>query len=423
MNSIGAVSPLWTPGTVGNSYIRPDAQENSDVIEKVAALTHEQEVPAEVRFDLLMACMRKDPEHAELVPSRALRRIVDHDLAYMRNRLQTTWKNQERAQAYLERIDSFVADHPLARTITFQQHAQLFFFLSAIISGIEQNSLQEAYEKQIKTMVSITVHPLGEWSVCTELENQDYAKYFFHVSGDGLAAARLLNKATACRAALDQKYQAVRLIGVPCDEVCGFDGVEDTGSVAVVWHDFIHTGFLKRTFMQNPEKHVESIQKVGRIWDKAMSDQTLICNTQLECRVQAAWFMWGHELTTSPFVDGWPRQLPKAKWYLGGIHASRPQILLRIGAKIGYIPELFKNEIKTEQGLLTHLGLKIKGPTDPSMSAHEQTREIMQELSPGYEYLRLRFHAEYGYRSRWSVLWNRLGDIFLSVTTALRPKR
>lgn len=376
----------------------------------IKQLKANQETPADLRFDLFKILMEKHdkPEQAQY---KIIRKVFDHDLEFLCQTLKIEWQDKHRANLYLEKIDEFLSKIQINNTLSFQEHAFYTFCLSCIISNIELNQIQHEYEKQLETMVKVTVHPQGQWSIKAELENQNYAKYIFHISGDGLASIDLINRMTSHQVASTNHFWPVRLIGIACNEIVGFDGVENTGSLRVARHDFIHAGFLKRAFMNNPTEYWQTTKKIGSMWNQIEQDQQLSTNSDLKAKVWAAWFMWTHELTTSAFVDGWPRKLPTAKWYLKGKYSSSPQILLKIAAKIGYIPELFNNEIKTEQNILKHLGLNLKNSESTQTSKNDQVKEIIELLSPGYEYLYTKFNSFYGSQSKFSVFTNRLKGI------------
>ena len=187
----------------------------------------------------------------------------------------------------------------------------------------------------------------------------------------------------------------------------GFDGIVDCGARALLKHDFIHAGFMKYALKANPKLYWELLEKVGVIGEKIKSDERLKTDPRLKAQVEGAFFMWTHELTTSIFVDGWPRSLPRQHWYLGGSYASRPQIFLRIAAKIGFIPPLFKNEIDVEAGMLQSLGLDMKGVDNPHISPHDKIKEVMNTLHPGYEYLADTFKDFYPHRHTVSVMATR----------------
>lgn len=382
-------------------------------------------VPAELRFKLLKYVLKLDRKHPEDVRTDILKEIFLHDKAFFINRVQG-WKDKidERDQA-LRNIEEFFGDLVIPKKISFKQHAYYCFCLSAFASGKSIDELPEAYDKQLHTMVTGTIHPgdlpadseyaIGDedekWSIKSEVENQFYAKYVFHVSGNGLAEVETLNQMTAFE--IDEEdeeagYCCARLIAVPSDEDVGFDGIR-AKSLKVLKHDFIHSGFLKYAITHDPKRFFECLEKMAKINRGIQRDPELAANTVLKGEVQAGYFMWTHELTTSMFVHGWPRRLPKPHRVLGGQFASAPQMILRAAAKLNMIPELYKNEIVNEAGVLQSMGVDMQClKEDAEMTDHEKVKEVMAHLDNGYRYLNEKFGELYGHQSWISAFADRM---------------
>jgi hypothetical protein len=366
-------------------------------------------VPADLRLELFKHLMKTIPQTTERVPSKIVRMIFDYDLDYIISALQKWQTKPEQAKKALEKIEEFLKLQQLPDEMSFQEHAYYCFCLSALMSGTDLKDLDKEYDAQLHTMVRGVIHPEGKWSVKSVLEDQRYAKFIFHVSKKGLSTIPQNNYMTSFRIDENSSFCSVRLVAVACDETVEFDGIEDCGSLKVLKHDFIHAGFLKYQFDTKPERYRDCLMKVGIMGEYIRNDPELKANKQLMQQVEAAFFMWNHELTTSIFVDGWPRHLPRRHYLLDGIYASTPQILLRAATKSSLsIPKLFAKEIECEEMILRSVGCTINGLDDPSMSDHDKVKEIMSQLHPGYQYLYEHFNDIYGARSTISVLFNRI---------------
>jgi len=408
--------PIVAPAPVAK--VSPDIATDSNVnavekifLEKLDVLKNKRKaIPAELRLDVFKSLLKDEPEKPELVPSKIVRAFFDFDLSFVKQSLQG-WKIKTvQAQKALKNIQDFFAPRCISEEMSFKEHAYYCFCLSAFMSGINPEDLDREFDRELHTMVKGVIHPKqdkwNKWTLKNVVEDQSYAKFIFHVSGSGLARIQLLNYMASFRLEERSKFCAVRLVAVPCAEEVGFDGIEDCGSIKVLIHDFIHAGFMKYAYETDPERYWEGLEKIGLMLEYIRQD--LADGSQLRNQVEAAFFMWSHELTTSVFVDGWPRSLPEPKWYYGGLYTSGPQILLRITSKINFIPELFAKEIENEEKLLQSLGMEIKGLEDDKMSEHEKVKEIMSLLDPGYKYLADHFKDFYGHRHRISVLFNRI---------------
>jgi hypothetical protein len=356
-------------------------------------------VSSDLRLDVFKYLMYRDAVHPEKVCSPYVREFFNIDLDVMKRNLEQ-WKNKsDLAQKALANIDAFLECREIPGEISFRDHAYYFFCLAAIISGIDPNDVDEEYNKQMHTMVKGVVHPSGEWTPRSEIENQDYAKFIFHVSKTGLASVNKVNEMNSLRLNANSPFCAIRLVAVACAETVGFDGIEDCGALAVLIHDFIHAGFMKYAFHTNQERFIECLEKLGVMHEEIQRDPDLPQESILKKQVEAAFFMWTHELTTSIFVHGWPRRLPKSQPLLGGTYASAPQILLRWGAKFNLLPQIFAKEIETEMNILSSLGLELQGLTDSSMSEHDKIKEVMDHLNCGYAYLHTKFGEYYGHQN------------------------
>lgn len=382
-------------------------------------------VPADLRFKILKYVLKLDRQNPEDVRTEILKEIFLHDQAYFISKIQG-WheKIDERDQA-LSNIGLFFGQLLIPNKISFKQHAYYCFCLSAFASGKTIDEIPEAYDKQLHTMVMGTIHPgslpadseyaLGDedekWSIKSEVENQFYAKYVFHVSGNGLADVETLNEMTAFE--IDETddsagYCCARLIAVPCDEDVGFDGIKSK-SLKVLKHDFIHSGFLKYAITHDRNRYFECLEKMAKISRGIQRDPELAANPVLKGEVQAAYFMWTHELTTSMFVHGWPRRLPKQHTVLGGQFASAPQMILRLAAKLNMIPELYKNEIVNEAGVLQSVGVEMQTlQSDNEMTDHDKIKEVMGHLDNGYRYLHEKFGELYGHQSWYGAFAERM---------------
>ena len=151
-------------------------------------------------------------DNPERVRTEAVRQMFDHDLQYMKTALQGWQTKREQALSALHTIDDFLSQNPVAKEISFQEHAHLCFCLAALIDGVPLSDLDAEYDKQLYTMVKGVVHPHDKWTVQTELENQEYAKYIFHVSLDGLATIELLNYMTSFRVDTKSQFCGVRIV-------------------------------------------------------------------------------------------------------------------------------------------------------------------------------------------------------------------
>ncbi|VEB38878.1 Uncharacterised protein [Legionella sainthelensi] len=285
----------------------------------------------------------------------------------------------------------------LKETMSFAEHAYYCFCLSAFISGIEPEQLDMEYRKQLKTMVYGVVHPLGDWSIKTELENQDYSKFICHVSMSGLVKIEDINQMTSFRVDEQLPFCGIRVLAVACGEHVSFDGVKtmnvdgvtrETRSLEVLKHDLIHAGFLKRHYQKDVTDFWQRFTRVGLLFEQIYNDQKLQENSLLKNKVEAALFFFLHEHTTSIYVDGIPEKLPRKHLRVGNKYAMESQILLRAATKTHLTPTLFINEVEVELSILR--SLKIIDLSDEEINLyneHELVVMMMDALQEGYQYL------------------------------------
>lgn len=366
-------------------------------------------VPADLRIDLFKTLLVVNPKLPERVPSKILREIYDLDLQFIRYALRNEWKTKtEEAEKALKNIYVFLSTNAPSEEMTFFEHSYYCFCFSSLMSGIEVCDLEKEYDTQMHTMLKGVVHPIGKWTPKTELEDQKYAKYICDVSSTGLASIPSMNHLASFRVNQESPFCGVRLMAVACAENVGFDGIEDSGSLKVFKHDFIHAGFLKYAMQTNPKRFWDCMEKIGVMIESINADPNIPEGSLLRAQVEGAFFMWTHELTTSVFVHGWPRRFPKKQILLGGQYASVPQMLLRWSAKFKIIPGIFAKEINNEAEMLQSLGIEMQGLKDDSkMSDHGRVKEIMRHLSPGYEYLDKNFGRLYGHQNSLVALFKR----------------
>jgi hypothetical protein len=364
----------------------------------------EQEFPAEFRLEIFKSLLKDNPENPEQTQTKIVRVLFDFDLEFVKHSLQHWELKKDQAQKALSHINDFFANQQLPDKMSFRQHAYYCFCLSALLSGIDPENLNEEYDTQLHTMVLGVIHPKGKWSIKTELEDQSYAKFIFHVSGTGLTTVPLINQATSFRVDKKSAFCGVRLQAIACNEKVGFDGIEDCGSLKVLRHDFIHAGFMKYALQTDSKRYWDCLEKIGLIYEDI--NEKLEVGSQLRQQVEGALFMWGHELTTSVFVHGFPRHFPKQHLILGGKYASAPQMFLMLGAKLGFIPKIFSKEIDNEAAMLQSLGLNIN-ENNNTISDSQKIKEVMDHLNVGYAYLNEHYEKIYGYQDPVTALVRR----------------
>lgn len=364
-------------------------------------------------MEFIMKSTHNNLEHIKLV---SIKLMFDYDLAYMKN-IVSNWKNKNRANAIIININNFIdcqIDFQIYHEkMSFYEHAVFFAKLAILISTISTNTneiskidLDTKYDHKIKTIVKHVIHPLGHWSVKNELENQYYAKFIFHISKTGLLRVQTMNKTCCMRISCNNKFIPIRLIAVPCDEIVGYDGIENSGAYKVLTHDLIHAGFLRYHYDRDRNDFMDKVEKIGVIYETYMSDNNI--DKKTKNIIQASFFMWTHELTTSVFVDGFPEKIPTPSMLYNGLSGSLPQKLLRLTAKFGIIPSTFSKEINIEASLLESLGIAIGETNVIDQNEHEKIKEIMNILDIGYKYLYNNFNDYYGSRSHLNVLTNRI---------------
>lgn len=375
--------------------------------------------PVESRFNLFIALAQKNPLAPETVVSDALAHIFIHDLYVFKATLASWARKKELAASALLYISEFFANIDLTQPISFQQHAYYCFVLSAFASGVIPLNLATAYDRQLQPMVTGTIYPKGKWSIKEEIENQYYAKLLYHVSENGIVEVPMFNRTAAFSVTVSGKvyYYSVGIIAAACGETLEFDGVtkrvakDATGaectSLCVQNHDYIHRGFAKYAVMHDSERYWQCITKLAIMHAGIEADAELKRSRVKYGQVQAAYFMWTHELTTSAFVHGFARRLPSERSFFGGQRASAPQMLLRFASKI-YIPELFAKEIANEASILQSLGVPCL--QNPNMSSHEQIKEVMEHLSHGYQYLHEHFSELYGHQGWFEAFTARVSQ-------------
>ncbi|KTD63674.1 hypothetical protein Lsan_1107 [Legionella santicrucis] len=354
--------------------------------------------PLQKRVELFKSLMKEHPNlRPELIPSKSVRQMFDHDLAYAKHAL-IQWETYiERSQKAQKNINTFFDNLKLKETMSFAEHAYYCFCLSAFITGIEPEQLELEYKKQLKTMVYGVVHPLGDWSIKTELENQDYSKFISHVSMSGLVKIQDINQMTSFRLDEQSPFFGIRVLAIACGEHVSFDGVKtmnvdgatrETRSLEVLKHDLIHAGFLKRHYQKDVTDFWQRFTRVGLLFEQIYNDQKLQDNPLLKNKVEAVLFFFLHEHTTSIYVDGIPEKLPRKHLRIGNKYAMESQILLRAATKTHLIPTLFINEVEVELSILR--SLKIINLSDEeinSLNEHELVVMMMDALQEGYQYL------------------------------------
>ncbi|WP_258957604.1 hypothetical protein [Legionella sainthelensi] len=354
--------------------------------------------PLQKRVALFKNLMKEHPDiRPEVISSKSVRQMFDHDLAYVKQAL-TQWETYtERSQNARKNINAFFDNLELKETMSFAEHAYYCFCLSAFISGIEPEQLDMEYRKQLKTMVYGVVHPLGDWSIKTELENQDYSKFICHVSMSGLVKIEDINQMTSFRVDEQLPFCGIRVLAVACGEHVSFDGVKtmnvdgvtrETRSLEVLKHDLIHAGFLKRHYQKDVTDFWQRFTRVGLLFEQIYNDQKLQENSLLKNKVEAALFFFLHEHTTSIYVDGIPEKLPRKHLRVGNKYAMESQILLRAATKTHLTPTLFINEVEVELSILR--SLKIIDLSDEEINLyneHELVVMMMDALQEGYQYL------------------------------------
>jgi hypothetical protein len=122
--------------------------------------------------------------------------------------------------------------------------------------------------------------------------------------------------------------------------------------------------------------------------------------------------MWTHELTTSVFVDGFPRKLPSPSHLYGGLYSSLPQKILRLTTKFCITPSVFSKEVSNEASILESLGISLENGNGKLVcdreDGHEKIKSIMNILDIGYKYLYDNFNDYYGSRTYFNVFTNRI---------------
>jgi hypothetical protein len=408
------------------SFMNGSLFSNTTIDEKVRdglgyAKQHNLPFSENIRLNLFIAYIYVDPDSPEKVKSHLLRDIFVYDLFYFK-RTVAGWGDEKAASVKaLENIEAFFDKVDFEQPMSFQQHAYYCFCLSAFASGVTLDNLDTAYDRQLKPMVIGTIHPKGKWSIKEEINNQYYCKYLYHVSESGLVDILTVNRSVAFCVQIDNldRYYTIGFIAAACGKNLEFDGIktrvaedaEDAEgdkctSLCVQRHDYIHRGFAKYAVLNDPNHYYDCIRKLAEINKKIEEDNELYRDKTKFGEVQAAFFMWTHELTTSMFVHGWGRRLPKTHLTLHGEYASAPQMLLRFAAKINFIPKLFSNEIRNEVSVLQSLGVDCNIGED--MTPHEQIKKVMHHLSSGYQYLNEKFSDLYGHQNWFKAFCERV---------------
>lgn len=360
-------------------------------------------VPIDVRLMIFKTKIKENKERPEKIKSIIVRELLETDIQYIKKTIENKWKVD--GNDVLEKIDKYINEENIGEEIDFQQHSYYCYHISGLLSGLSIDEVRKRYDTQLKTMVKGVVHPHGKWTPKTEIENQTYAKYICHVSMTGLVSIKKVNETTALK--IEEEYMGIRILGVACAEKVGFDGIEDCGSVKVLEHDIIHSGFMKRSLQVNESLYWKKLAQIGYIYEKIQTDTQLSQNETLKSQVEAAFFMFTHELTTSVFVNGLPLSLPRKHLTLRNKYSNSPQCILKWASKLHIIPNLFVKEIETEQYMLNSLGLNILGLNNQNMSDNDKVKEIIDHLHHGYEYLNYNFKDFYN-----ESIWLRFSNFF-----------
>lgn len=356
-------------------------------------------VAPNTRVDLVKMMLLQDALHPERVESELIRVLWDYDLNYAKQCLLHWDEKKELADLALSSIDTFFSSIQMPLELSFQQHAYYAFCLSALMSGVKPDCLENEYKKPLKTMVYGVVSPTENWSIKSELEQQlNPILYVAHISKTGLIKIEDINDMTTFRLNENSPFYGVRMFAVSCGARQSFDGVyemdvdgikRDVRSLEVLKHDFIHAGFLRRHHEKNSDDFLDRFRLLGLMYEFIQDDETLLKDEVLLKKVQLAWFFFTHEFTTSVFLDGIPNKLPKMHLRSGGSYALQPQLYLQLASKLRIVSDLFKNEVEVEKDFFSSLKLDLKLKPDDSDSV--VISKINKALHPGYEYLDDRF--------------------------------
>ncbi len=403
-----------------------------EIIEKKIAelASKSRPFPVEMRIRVFTSLLQLTPNNPESVATTVVRRMFDYDLLFVQEVLKNWQLYRDRAKQALANIAQFFATIELKDVISFQEHAYYCFCIAALVSGVEIKDLEKEYKKPIKTMVTGVVHPIGEWSIHSELTQQNYAKYICHVSKTGLVSIKDINKMSNFRVNKQAQFSGIRMLAIACDEEVEFDGVKEmkvdgvkreTRCLEILKHDFIHAGFLKRHYQRDAADYWRRFQQVGEIYEQICEDAKLVEKPELQKMVEVAWFFWFHELTTSIYVDGIPETFPQKHVRAHNEFASEPQILLRLAAKFKVFPALFRNEVDVEADMFKSLRIELEGnKADSGFTPHKRVKEMMSCLDLGYEYLDQQFAKNYNLKKTKSWMAALLQREFQAVSYKMR---
>lgn len=369
--------------------------QEENIVKQIENLKVQSAFPAELRMDILKLLLTQQPNvWPSLIESEYIRIMLTHDVNHAIDCV-TLWEDKNLSAEVTANIIKFFEPIIIkGGEINFFQHSYYSFCLSALLSGIKEQDFETEYTKQIHTMVHFVVHPGGEWNIKTEFENTKYSIYICHVSNNGLTTIELINQMSAFRLNNQSPFYSIRLAAVACQEHPSFDGVEKMEidgvirpprSLETLKHDIIHAAHIKRHYQKDPIDFAKRFSIVGQTYEKLSADIDLKGNIELKNKVEVTWFLFQHELTTSIFVDGIPEKLPRKHKTIHGEYASWPQIFMRFGVKIGYTPEIFKNEVKVELGMFK--SLKLLGDMPENANDHEIVKWMMAASNEGYAYL------------------------------------